>query len=228
VGEVDDHVGTLRRRHQQLVSLHRRRQEAPLVAYLPERQPVGHPQDEEACVAAVEQAQAVAPLLDVERWPRGAVDDDRVAEELGIPERCDVTRTAAGRIGHEGDLQLRRLEPLEERAALGIEQRTVLRERAILNRDRDLVIRPSRRIAEGRRRSGQPGPVDVARAAAQHVEPRRPGVDVGAGHPQRVVVEPHRRCTLVVVVLEHGAARRPALTEIGSERVGPEAPWTSA
>ena len=62
-GEVDDHVGALGRAEQHLCQLDRLGQEAALVADLPERQPVLQPQDQEARVAAVQESEAVPPLL---------------------------------------------------------------------------------------------------------------------------------------------------------------------
>src|SRR5262249_25612436 len=47
-------------------------------------------QVEEARVGAVQQAEAIAPGVDLEPWPALAVDDDHAAEELGHPVRMDV------------------------------------------------------------------------------------------------------------------------------------------
>ena len=90
VAEVDDHVGPLGGAHQQPLELHRRGQEAALGADLPERQVVLQLQDQEAAVAAVQDPEAVAALLDVEVRPGGAVDEHRRAEELRLPDRRDV------------------------------------------------------------------------------------------------------------------------------------------
>jgi hypothetical protein len=65
VGEVDDHVGALRRPQQEPRELDRDGQEATLGAELPERQPVAQLEDQEPRVAAVEEAEPVAPLLDL-------------------------------------------------------------------------------------------------------------------------------------------------------------------
>ena len=51
---------------------------------------VGEVEDQEARLAAVEEAEAVAPLLDVQERPGVAVHHDRVAEELRVPDRRDV------------------------------------------------------------------------------------------------------------------------------------------
>src|SRR5829696_6325501 len=194
--------------------LDRRGQEAALVADLPQRQPVGEAQNQEARVAAVQEAEAVASLLHVERGPGGAVDDDRVAEELRVPDRRDVARAAAGRIGHERDLQLGRVEAFEECAVVGVGQRAVLGEGAVLDRDRDLEVVQARRVAERRRRTREDALHGVAGSAAQQVEPGRPSVDVGARHAERVVVVPQRPRALVVVVLEHSATGRPRLMKL--------------
>src|SRR5215208_7864813 len=232
VREVDDHVGALGRAEQQLRQLDGRGQEAALVADLPQRQPVGQAQNQEARVAAVQKAQAVAALLHVERGPGGAVDDDRVAKKLRVPDRRDVARAAAGRIGHERDLQLGRVEALEEGAVVGVEQRAVLGEGAVLDRDRDLEVVQARRVAERRRRTREGALHGVTGAAAQQVEPGRPGVDVGARHAESVVVVPQRPRALVVVVLEDRATGRPRLMklplslglELAVERASPGVP----
>src|SRR5215207_8244375 len=169
----------------------------------------------------VEEAEAVAPLLHLQRRPRGAVDDDRVAEELRVPDRRDVALAAAGGVGHERDPQLRGIEPLEERAVVGIKQRTVGRERAVLDRDRNLVVGRPGRIAERRRGTRQDSHDRVSGSAAKQVEAGWPGVDVRAGHAKRVVVVPERRGALVVVVLKDRAAGRPRLPECGLG-LGPE------
>ena len=69
------------------------------------------------------------------------------------------------------------------------------------------------RIAERRSRAGERAADRVVRSAAQQVEAGGSGVDVRAGHPERVIVVPHRRRPLVVVVLEDRASRRPRLAE---------------
>src|SRR5215218_441144 len=165
VREVDNRVGALGRAEQQLRQLDGRGQEAALVPDLPERQPVGEAQNQEARDAAVQEAEAVAPLLHVERGPGGAVDDDRVAEELRVPDRRHVARAAAGRLGHERDLQLRPVEAFEEGAVVGVEKCTLLGEGAVLDRDRDLEVLQPRRVAE-RRRGTRKGPLYGVAGAA--------------------------------------------------------------
>ena len=95
VGEVDDDIGALGRAHEQLVAVDggqvdRRSQETTLVADLPDFDAgdVAEVQDQEAGVAAVQEAEAVAPLLDIQERPGVAVDHDAVAEELGVPDRA--------------------------------------------------------------------------------------------------------------------------------------------
>ena len=69
-GEVDDEIGPLRQPHEQPVAVidgqvDRRREEAALVADLPDLDPrdAGEVQDQEPRLAAVEHAEAVAPLV---------------------------------------------------------------------------------------------------------------------------------------------------------------------
>ena len=93
VGEVDDHVGALRRAEQQL------RRARPGAAGSRRRcrsartgRPSVHFEDQETRVADVQEAEPVAALLDVEERPGVAVDHHRVAEELRVPDRRDVAR----------------------------------------------------------------------------------------------------------------------------------------
>ena len=94
VREVDDDVGALGEAHQEPVAaaggdVHRGGEEAALVADLPDLDAgdVREVEDQEARLAAVEEAEPVAPLLDDLERPGVAVDHDRVAEELGVPDR---------------------------------------------------------------------------------------------------------------------------------------------
>src|SRR5207249_9023627 len=131
-GEINDDVGPFGRPYQQAIELHRRGQEAAVGANLPEWQSVSSQfQDEESRVAAVDEAETIAPLLDVEVRPCSAVDHHGVAEELRIPNRRHVARTAAAGLGDERDLQLAEVKAFEERPVVGIEQRAVGIERAI-------------------------------------------------------------------------------------------------
>ena len=96
VGEIDDHVGALGQAHQQPVAgsreVDRRREETALVADLPDldTRNVGKVQDQHAGLAAVQEAEAIATLLYGLERPGVAVDHDRVAEELRIPDRREA------------------------------------------------------------------------------------------------------------------------------------------
>ena len=122
----------------------------------------------------------VAPLLHRLERPGVAVDHDRVAEELGVPDRREV-----------GVGDVRAGDPVEERARVRIEERPVGVERAILDGDRDLVVGLVGRelvVLLGRRarqHGGRPEPgvdhrVVAVGPAADEVEARRAGVDVRA------------------------------------------------
>ena len=114
-------------------------------------------------------------------------------------------------------------EAVEERAAGRVEERAVGVEGAVLDRERDLVVLPSRRIAERRRRARQhAGPGRSRGTAAQEVEAGRPGVDVQPGHAQRVVVVPEGRRPLVVRVLEDGRPGRPRPAPTAPGELRPE------
>ena len=141
VGEVDDQIGPLGQAHQQPVAVvggevHRGGEEAALVADRPDLDAgdLAEVEDQEAGLAAVEEPEPVAALLDGLERPGVAVDHDRVAEELGVPDRRDV---GVGMYG-PGDA-------VEEGPGVGVEQRPVGVERAVLDRDGDLVVRLVRR-----------------------------------------------------------------------------------
>jgi len=120
-----------------LVERHRLGQEPALGPDLhelqggPARSPLGvlrdQLEDQEPPVAPGEHAEAVAPRLDVQRGPGVAVDQHRVAEELGVPDRRDVAVRDVGA-----------LEPVEEGPAVGVEERAVRVERPVLDGQRDL------------------------------------------------------------------------------------------
>ena len=159
VGEVDDQVGPLGQAHQQPVAVvggevDRGGEEAALVADRPhlDAGDLVEVEDEEPRLAAVEDPEPVAALLDGLERPGVAVDDDHVAEELGVPDRRDV-----------GVGDVRAGEPVEERPGVGVEQRPVVVERAVLDGDgdlpvglvgRELVVLAGRRPGERRRQSG--------------------------------------------------------------------------
>src|SRR3970282_352732 len=98
-----------------------------------------------------------------------------------------------------------------ERAAGRVEERTVAVERAVLDRDGNLIILRPGWVAELRGGARQHAGWEVIGASPQVVEAGRPGVDVEAGHAQGVVVVPEGRCALGVLGLEHRRARPPGL-----------------
>ena len=136
VGEVDDQVGPLGQAHEQPVAVvggevHRGGEEAALVADRPhlDAGDLVEVEDEEPRLAAVEDPEPVAALLDGQERPGVAVDHDHVAEELGVPDRRDV-----------GVGDVRAGDPVEEGPGVGVEQRPVGVERAVLDGDRDLAV----------------------------------------------------------------------------------------
>src|SRR5207247_9745201 len=78
---------------------------------------------------AVQKPEPVAGSLDGQELPRVAVDHDGVAEELRVPDRGELPL---------GDVIAD--DPVEERATVGVEERAVRVEGAILDRDRNLVV----------------------------------------------------------------------------------------
>jgi hypothetical protein len=164
VREVDDHVGPFGRREQQLLDLHGGGEEPEIAADLPEAQAGAiEREQEEPRVAPVQHAEAIAPLLDLEVRPGAAVHHHHVAEELGVPDGRDITRPATRGVWRERDLQLSPLHALEERARVGVEQRAVGVERAVLDGERDLVVRrPGASPAAG----AGPGRTPGSRSAA--------------------------------------------------------------
>jgi len=226
-GEVDDQVGALGRDHQQPVAVlggevDRGGQQAALVADLPHGHAgeVAEVEDQEARLAAVEHPEAVAPAFDLLVGPGAAVHDERVSEELGIPDRWGV------RVGDVGAGLV-----VEECAGVGVEQRAVRIERAILDRERNVaaVARPGGAVL--RCRAGQDGRLTGARvddlavaagAAPQEEESGRAGVHVQPGHPERVVVVPDRRGPVLVRILGDGEARAPGDAEPARGPAGEE------
>ena len=123
------------------------------------------------------------------------------------------------------DVGVRDVRPgdvVEERPRVGIEQRPVRVEGAVLDRQRDLVVGRPRRVAvpgcrtwkDGRRPSAG---VDhlVAGSAPDDEEACWSGIHVQASHAERVVVIPGRARALAVRVLAHG---RPPLPRARSWR----------
>ncbi len=193
---------------------------------------VGEVQDQEARLAAVEEAEAVTPLLHDLEWPGIPIDHDAVAEELGIPNGREAAFHPALRNErpHDG---------VEELARVRIEQRTVGVERPILDGDRDLVIRLVRRELVVGFRGGagqdgrQAGPAvehrGVAVGSATHdVESGGPGIDIEPGQAQGVIVIPDCGSPVRVRVFEDRVARPPGGSEVrrglAGEEVIPRAP----
>ncbi len=139
IGEVDNQIGTLCEPHKQRIAqccqVDRCRQEATFVANLPyfHARDLIEVQDQEARLAAIQETDSVAALLNGLEGPGVAVDHDHIAEELGVPDRREVgVRNKAGK---------QSCGTVEEFPGIRIEQGTVSVERPILNGDRDLVVR---------------------------------------------------------------------------------------
>ena len=189
-GEVDDHIGALARRDQQRGHRHGRAQQPALGSDLCERQ--------RAAAVLVDELQVVETRL-------RAVDDPQpVAARLDVDKRpdlgvddCDV----AEELRHP--LRVIRGHALRwvEHAAVGVE-------RLVLQHQRDLV-----------RTGGQPQRiVGLARVlvVADDVSAGQPRVDVRARVAERVVVVPHHRRSLLVVVRERvGDVVRARLAALG-------------
>ena len=139
--------------------VHRRSEEAALVADLPglDARDAGEVEDQEPRLAAVQEAEPVPALLDDLERPRGAVRDEHVAEELRVPDRGEL---AGGDV--VGD------DAVEERPGVGVEQRAVVVERAVLHGDRDLVVGLVRRELVVRLRRGPGEHGRRAGAAVEH------------------------------------------------------------
>ena len=97
-GKVNNDIGALTRRKHERLHLNRRRHETTVRADLHKRPAVGKTQTEKARVRPVEQAQAVFARLDVHIGPGLAIDDNGIAERLGVPERMHRRIVAALRI----------------------------------------------------------------------------------------------------------------------------------
>ena len=139
-GEVDDHVRALGRRHEQLVQHDGRvGQQAALGADLVEREWLVELQDQEARVAAVQEAEAVQARLDFQ-----------VGQVLPL-----TTMVSPKNSGFQmGDTSVSgQVGPgiaVKELAAVRVEQASRRVERAVLDRDRDLVVLGAGRIAQAR------------------------------------------------------------------------------
>jgi hypothetical protein len=223
VREVDDHVGALGEPHQDPVvvvrgDVHRGSEEAALIADLPDLDAADlvEVEDQESRLAAIEEPEPVAPLLDDLEWPGVAVDHDGVAEELGVPDRREAL--------HPTFRDERPDEAVEVGPSVRVEQRSVIVEGAVLDRDRDLVVGLVGRelVIRLRGGAGQDGRAavarvegDVIRSTANEIETGRTRIDVEPGHAQRVVVIPGGRSTIGIRVLERGEARPPGRAVVG-------------
>ena len=140
-GEVDDQIGPLGQTNQKPVAVG-----GVARAHPGERLPLVEIENEEPGLASVEDPEPVTALLNSQERPCVAVDHDRVAKELGVPDRGEV---GVGKVG-AGDL-------VEEGSGVGVEQRSISVEGAILNGDRDFAVGLVRRehVIFPRRRSGQ-------------------------------------------------------------------------
>ena len=196
-GEVDDEVGPLGRREEQLrrvrigrvVELDRSVEQSAVGPDLPEGHGRGRGwrsrvrrvrevHGQKARVGGVEEAQPVAPRLDLEDGPAPPVHAHHVPEELGDPEgvRLGVDGPAADvRVG------VRAVVP----AQLAVDV-----ERPVLEDQLDLLV--ARRQAE--RVVGLPG----VELVAHQVEGGEAREDRDAGDPEHVVVKPQRRGRLGV------------------------------
>ena len=111
--------------------VHRRGQEAALVADHPhlDAGDMVEVQDQEARLAAVQEAEAVAALLDCQERPGVAVHHDACCR-----------RTRGSRSARDRYPGCMAPDPVEERARVRVEERAIGVERTILDGDRDLVI----------------------------------------------------------------------------------------
>ena len=134
----------------------------------------------------------MTPPLHLDERPGVSVDNQRVAEEFGIPDGGDIA---------VGDV--RPGEAIEERTAVRIEKRAVGIEGAVLDDQRNL-------------KSGQLAPDLIARPVAQQVQSNRTSIDVLVHQAQGVVVIPQGRGSLIVGVLERGCAGFPVRSGTGS------------
>src|SRR4030095_4578743 len=138
VREINNHVGTFSEPHEQLIAqgsdIDRRSQEATFITNLPDFHAgdLAEVQDQEARLAAVQEAEAVAALLHLLERPGVAVHHDHVAEELRVPDRREIGEWDEARVERRG--------PGEKLSPVRVEKRAVGVERSVLDRDRDLVI----------------------------------------------------------------------------------------
>ena len=107
LGEVDDEVGPLGRRQQDVAHLQGRRQvtRPRCRSSTSARLLVVEPEDQEPGVAAVQHPEPVAARLDLQERPGPSVHDHAVAEELRVPDGGDLA------LGHVRSRSSRRRRP---------------------------------------------------------------------------------------------------------------------
>lgn len=159
-------------------------------------------EDQVPRVASVEKPETVAARFNSKDRPGTPVGHHRVAEELGVPDRGDVTVRDVGAP-----------ESVEGNASGRAEQAAVDVEGAVLDGERDLVVLPAGRITGPGRGPGQNTGGKVRRSASQKVEPCQSGVDIQPRYAQGVIVEPEGRGPIRVGVLEHSVPPAPGVTE---------------
>ena len=118
IAEVDDEVGPFGEGHEQAASVQVGQvdgsgQEPALVADRPhlDARDLGEIEDEEARIAAVQEPEPAAALLHGQERPCRAVDHDRVAERLRVPDRGDV---GLGDVGP--------IDPIKDRPCIRVEE----------------------------------------------------------------------------------------------------------
>ena len=190
MGKIDDDVGPFPRSEQHPCDFYRGIQQTPIRADLPENRPVGNEHVEEPGVGRVEEAETVAYRLHVEVGPGFAVDDNRIAQELGNPERVDSR------------IRRRAVEPCI--AAVGEIPLPGGIELTILNHHFDLPVAP-------RQADGVVDATGVALVTNQ-IKGLQSRIDVQPGEAQGLIVEPEGGGLLAVGVMVDGGA--------GGRRIG--------
>src|SRR5262249_34141543 len=95
LGEIYDDVRPLGRRYEQCLAHHGRRQKAAVGPDRPEGQTSGELEDQKARVAGIQETEAIAALLNVQKRPGAAVDDHGVGKDLRVPDGRDVAVAVA-------------------------------------------------------------------------------------------------------------------------------------
>mmetsp|Transcript_1205 Transcript_1205/g.4119 ORF Transcript_1205/g.4119 Transcript_1205/m.4119 type:complete len:480 (-) Transcript_1205:23-1462(-) len=206
----------------------------PILVQVTTRTALGHDAElevQEARAARIQQAEAVQVTLDLVHGPGHAVHDHDVQENLGVPDGRYVR--GLGGVADQGDVA----NLLEEGAGRRVEELAVLVEGAIRDGNGDLFVLPPpwqevgllQAFARPGRWPREPARHEASLASvllADQPEACPPGVDVGAGDAQRVVVVPQRRRGLVVLVLKASHARLPV--GLGAELVHQRTPLHEA